>query len=136
VFAAVLIVGPASLAARELGLLGVAALWSAAQASAALIAIWRLSVLMPATPNAEQGSGRVSGEKPADRDRVSMTSEPTSAVPAVPLSSGPQRHAETEHDDAKYGETKRSETEHAETKHSGARYGGPVPPAVVPHGPT
>lgn len=57
VFAAVLIVGPASLAAREFGLLGVATLWSAAQASAALIAIWRLRRLMPATPNAERVQG-------------------------------------------------------------------------------
>jgi O-antigen/teichoic acid export membrane protein len=50
VFAAVLIVGPAALAAREFGLLGIAALWSAAQAAAALIAIWRLRILLPATP--------------------------------------------------------------------------------------
>lgn len=54
VFAAVLIVGPAALAAREFGLLGVAALWSAAQAAAALIAIWRLRRLLQATPYGER----------------------------------------------------------------------------------
>jgi glycosyltransferase involved in cell wall biosynthesis/O-antigen/teichoic acid export membrane protein len=136
VFAAVLIVGPASLAARDFGLLGVAALWSAAQASAALIAIWRLRVLMPATTNAEQGAGRVRGVQPADQDRVTMTSESSSAVPTVPLPPAQQRHAETENGAAKQGGTKRTETKHAETKHSGARYGGPVPPAVVHRGPT
>ncbi|MBD1544262.1 glycosyltransferase [Arthrobacter sp. IA7] len=61
-FAAVLVVGPASLGAHEFGLLGVAALWSAAQASAALIAIWRLRKLTPATlpaagPNTPAASG-------------------------------------------------------------------------------
>lgn len=45
-----------------------------------------------------------------------MTSEPTSAVPTVPSSPAPQRHAET--------------------KHGAAKHGGPVPPAVVHHGPT
>ncbi|WP_457973504.1 glycosyltransferase [Arthrobacter sp. D1-17] len=54
VFAAVVIVGPAALAAREFGLLGVAALWSTAQAAAALIAIWRLRILLPATPDGER----------------------------------------------------------------------------------
>jgi O-antigen/teichoic acid export membrane protein len=62
VLAAVLVVGPASLGAREFGLLGVAALWSAAQASAAMIAIWRLRKLTPATlpaagPNTPAASG-------------------------------------------------------------------------------
>ena len=61
-FAAVLVVGPASLGAHEFGLLGIAALWSAAQASAALIAIWRLRKLTPATfpaagPNTPAASG-------------------------------------------------------------------------------
>lgn len=54
VLTAVLIVVPASLAASKFGLLGVSALWSAAQASAALIALWRLRMLMPANPNAQR----------------------------------------------------------------------------------
>jgi hypothetical protein len=136
VFAAVLIVAPASVAARELGLLGVAALWSATQACAALIAIWRLRMLVPATPNAEQGSSRVSGDKPADRDRVAMTSEPTSPAPLSPLSPAPQRRAETVHGGANHDEAKRTEPKRADTRHSGTKYGGPVPPTVIPHGPT
>ena len=135
VFAAVLIVAPASLAARELGLLGVAALWSAAQACAALIAIWRLRVLVPATPDAEQGSGRVSGDKSADRDRETMTSQPSSTVPTAPLSPAPQRHAEAVHGDASHDEAERTKTKRSDTRHSGTKYGGPAPPAVIHHGP-
>jgi O-antigen/teichoic acid export membrane protein len=53
VFAAVLAVAPAPLAASGFGLLGVSALWSGAQACAAVIAIWRLGMLMkrPLPPN-------------------------------------------------------------------------------------
>ncbi|XAS67079.1 glycosyltransferase [Micrococcaceae bacterium Sec5.7] len=50
VLAAVLVVVPAAAAAQQYGLTGVSALWSAAQAAAALIAVWRLRKLTHAMP--------------------------------------------------------------------------------------
>jgi O-antigen/teichoic acid export membrane protein len=45
ILAAVLVVAPAAFTAQEFGLTGVSALWSAAQAAAALIAVFRLRKL-------------------------------------------------------------------------------------------
>ena len=53
VSAAVLIVAPAAFAAQQFGLTGVSVLWSAAQAAAALVAVWRLRILTTAMPAAE-----------------------------------------------------------------------------------
>jgi O-antigen/teichoic acid export membrane protein len=53
VSAAILIVAPAAFAAQQFGLTGVSALWSAAQAAAALVAVWRLRMLTTAMPAAE-----------------------------------------------------------------------------------
>jgi O-antigen/teichoic acid export membrane protein len=48
VAAALLIVAPAAFTAQQFGLTGISALWSAAQAAAALIAVWRLRILTTA----------------------------------------------------------------------------------------
>jgi O-antigen/teichoic acid export membrane protein len=53
VSAAVLIVAPAAFTAQQFGLIGVSALWSAAQAAAALMAAWRLMMLTHPMPVAE-----------------------------------------------------------------------------------
>jgi O-antigen/teichoic acid export membrane protein len=53
VLAGALVVAPAAAVAHDFGLTGVSALWSAAQAAAALIAIWRLRKLTSAMPAAE-----------------------------------------------------------------------------------
>jgi O-antigen/teichoic acid export membrane protein len=53
VSAAVLIVAPAAFTAQQFGLTGVSALWSVAQAAAALMAVWRLRQLTSAKPAAE-----------------------------------------------------------------------------------
>jgi O-antigen/teichoic acid export membrane protein len=53
VLAALLVVAPAAVVAQQYGLTGVSALWSVAQAAAALIALWRLRHLTSAMPAAE-----------------------------------------------------------------------------------
>jgi O-antigen/teichoic acid export membrane protein len=54
VAAAVLVVAPAAFTAQQFGLTGVSALWSGAQAAAALVAVWRLRMLTPAMPAAAE----------------------------------------------------------------------------------